>query len=113
METKMKMLMAVGCLLLAAGCGQQVANEPTGRYQLVTAKIQKQEGTWPEGKPPTEEKLFKIDTVTGKVWEYCFGEISADEKQAYDCSGWLARNMDAGDAHLAAEKRVAADKAKK
>lgn len=112
MKTKMPVLIVAGCVFLAAGCGQQVVNEPTGRYQLVIARIQKQEGRWHGDKAPTEEKLFKIDTVTGKVWEYEFGEISVDEETAFDSSGWRERNMDAVDAHRAAEERAAAYRAK-
>jgi hypothetical protein len=72
MQTARKIAIAATAILIVVvlAWGQSTPNERTptpGRYQLIAAPVPGQVGS---GAPATEQHMFMLDTMTGKVWSY-------------------------------------------
>jgi hypothetical protein len=72
MQTIPKAFLVAIMLLAVVGLalGQNTSAEKTvtpGRYQLISATVQ---GFGPNAAPTVEQRVFMIDTTTGKAWSY-------------------------------------------
>jgi hypothetical protein len=61
-----KALTISAALLISAISYTARADDPVGRFQLVSANVESTE----TGSPAEDRMLFKIDTTTGRTWYY-------------------------------------------
>lgn len=95
-------LAAVLFLVLVASAATQNTVTSTGRFQLVPATV------WDETTQRDVNRLFKIDTATGKTWEYesyLFTPSGGEKSRTTRISGWTECNENPLEIILKSQKK--------
>jgi hypothetical protein len=76
-------LISLGLTFASIACAQDIG--PVGRYQLATATV----GQNSPNSAKLEHLLFRIDTMTGRVWKYNQFDYPAGGGKQIEVSGWV------------------------